>query len=587
MPFILLYQWIPEPVPKALCWTFIHSFWQGLLAAIAAAVIISSTRKAKASLRYNLLVILFASFLLIAGVSFFLALSHFSGRTKNLTFYTTVNQRSAATIPLPESSSFQAFKKNTLTAQLIAFCNRYAGLAVLLWFIFFTFKCLQLAYGLHRIRQLRKLWVFPPGKDWIIMTEQLSRKLGIRKMPVLLESRLVHAPIVVGFLRSAILVPAGLFTNLPPEQVKAVLMHELAHIRRNDYLVNLLQSLAETVFFFNPAFLWISALIRREREACCDDMVLAHLPHKHTYLEALVSFQERSLTQAGAAMAFISRKNDLFRRINRMLTHENHRLNGAEKFLLVLGILATASVSFISKMEPPPVPVPQIISFSTPSSTGANSNSPFAGYVSDTLPRRKEAHSGIKKKKNYTDTIRKFPSASADSDKIYQLINGKSFVVSQFGWATHGDSTSIIFVDGKRMTPDEVNGTIRKASIRRIGATAGQDAQRKYGLSQPVLELWLKPVSGTDNIWLPASEEQKALSQEPDSIRVRQQHELQNRQAASLEWQQQKAEWKKQQALFEEQRKQFKKRSALFEEQARKFKGEYNYTVSLQQKTIL
>ena len=589
MPIILPYQWIAEPVLKALCWTFIHSLWQGLLAAIAAGIVISSTRKTKASLRYNLLVILFSTSLLIACISFFIVLSHFSSRTENLSFHTTGNQHDAGAVPFPESFSFQVSNKETLTAQFIAFCNRHAGLAVLLWFTLFVFKCLQLVYGLHHIRQLRKLQIFPPLKEWTMITEQLSKRLGIRKTPVLLESRLVDAPIAFGFLRSAILVPAGLFTNLPPEQVKAVLLHELAHIRRNDYLVNLLQSFAETVFFFNPAFLWISALIRREREACCDDIVLAHLPHKRSYLDALVSFQERSLLQAGTAMALIPQKGDLLRRINRMLTQENHRLNGAERIFLVLGILAVVALGFIPRIKTPPVPVPQIIHFPSPPSMGVNGNPSFASHLSDTLqPDHKKTHAKIEQKKDDIDTIKKFPPVSAKPDEIYQFIDGKSFVVSEFGWATHGDSTDIIFVDGKRMTPDQVNGTIRKASIKSVGTTAGEDAQRKYGLNQPVLEIWLKPGDGTDNMWLPSTaKEQKALPGEPDSIGIKHQLALQDRLAAMLEWQKQKTEWKKQQALFEEQRKQFQERSALFKEQAKKFKEERNGTDTLQQKTIL
>jgi bla regulator protein BlaR1 len=79
---------------------------------------------------------------------------------------------------------------------------------------------------------------------------------------------------VIGNLKPVILMPIGLLTALTTEEVEAILMHELAHIKRRDYLVNLLQSLMEIVFFFNPAVLWISQLIKAERENCCDDLAL-------------------------------------------------------------------------------------------------------------------------------------------------------------------------------------------------------------------------------------------------------------------------------------------------------------------------
>ena len=96
----------------------------------------------------------------------------------------------------------------------------------------------------------------------------------------------------IGFFKPLILVPMGLLTHLPADQLHAILLHELGHIRRQDYLVNLLQRFAETVFFFNPAVLWLFALLRRERECCCDDLVLLHTGNRKSYLDALVGFQE-------------------------------------------------------------------------------------------------------------------------------------------------------------------------------------------------------------------------------------------------------------------------------------------------------
>ena len=91
----------------------------------------------------------------------------------------------------------------------------------------------------------------------------------------LLESAIAEVPVVIGYLKPVILIPAGLLANLPVDQVEAILLHELAHIRRADYLVNLLQTMVESLLFYHPAVWWISHVIRTEREHCCDDFVLA------------------------------------------------------------------------------------------------------------------------------------------------------------------------------------------------------------------------------------------------------------------------------------------------------------------------
>jgi bla regulator protein BlaR1 len=96
-----------------------------------------------------------------------------------------------------------------------------------------------------------------------------------------------------------------MLSQLPPDQVEAVLLHELAHIRRGDYAVNLLLLLTEAIFFFNPGMRWIASLIRREREACCDDIVLAGTPDKDCYFEALVAFTQWAVNgQATAALSY-------------------------------------------------------------------------------------------------------------------------------------------------------------------------------------------------------------------------------------------------------------------------------------------
>lgn len=517
MLLLFLNQWITDAFLKALCWTFIHSLWQGVVAAVIAGIIVICTCKTKASLRYNLLTSLFVLFLLCIGLSFFFQLLHFN-RQRNYSSLETIRPINVISIPFPKNNSLVATERDSFITTLTNYCNEYASFIVLLWFLFFTVKCLQLFSGLYHIHCLRKSGTFPASEVLSDITKRLCKLLHLPKAVVLLESRLVNSPLTIGCLKMTILIPIGLFTYLPPEQVEAVLLHELAHIRRNDYLVNLLQSFAETIFFFNPAILWISNLIRREREACCDDIVLQHIPHKSNYLQALVSFQEYSLMHSGTAMALTGQREPLLNRIKRILTHENQKLNIMERTLLMLGIIALTSFGFISATKTPVTTRKASAYFSQPASAVVNRNSFSNSNVTDTIkPGDKEAHKQSEKSMADVQMEKQPDMETIHSEKPYQVINGISFVMSKGSWASIDQYTDIIYVDGKRMTPEEVNSTIKRSVIKAVGATDGEAAQKKYGVDQPVLEIYINTRPETDWMRLTLTKEKKALLHEQEA----------------------------------------------------------------------
>src|SRR5580693_5112634 len=132
-----------------------------------------------------------------------------------------------------------------------------------------------------------------------------------------LVSALVQAPVVVGWLKPVVLVPVGALAGLPPEQIEALLAHELAHIRRHDYLVNILQSIAEALLFYHPAVWWISNHIRNERELCCDDVAVAISGDAFIYARALVDLEQYRPAHLNPALA--ANGGSLRERIGRLL----------------------------------------------------------------------------------------------------------------------------------------------------------------------------------------------------------------------------------------------------------------------------
>jgi hypothetical protein len=126
----------------------------------------------------------------------------------------------------------------------------------------------------------------------VARAQLLARRFGIDRSVQVFESTLVRVPTVVGYLRPVILLPASVITGLAPAYLDAVLAHELAHVRRHDYLVNALQSLVETLLFYHPAVWWCSGQIRIEREHCCDDMVVEAGSNRLAYATALAQLEE-------------------------------------------------------------------------------------------------------------------------------------------------------------------------------------------------------------------------------------------------------------------------------------------------------
>src|SRR5205085_9065523 len=121
----------------------------------------------------------------------------------------------------------------------------------------------------------------------------LCRKINVHQIVKLRQSNLVKTPMVIGWLKPLIIVPASVFLQMNPHELETILAHELVHIRRYDNLVNFLHSFVEIVFFYHPGARWISAVIRREREYACDDAVLEILDSRRiVYAEALANLEE-------------------------------------------------------------------------------------------------------------------------------------------------------------------------------------------------------------------------------------------------------------------------------------------------------
>ena len=339
-----LTQWLSDHEIKAICWTLIHSLWIGLIIAALAGLVITFTRKSAADVRYRLLCGVLVLFILSVSITFYVESRSAVAGPANPDHVNVVISYNDAGIVHHTNPAAPISTAN----KALNFLNLHINVVFLVWLLFFVMKSLKMASGLLYIQRLRSYKVHEVAEEFKHKIELFSRQIGIGRTVRLVQSELVKVPVAVGWLKPVVLLPIGIILQLSTEQLESILWHELAHIRRRDYLVNILQGLVETVFFFNPGLLWLSSLIRDEREACCDDIVLGQMSQKANYLEALLSFGFEGNKQAGLAMG-IGSGSQLRNRLKRMISQENKRLSIAEKAVLSFGLILLLVFTTIPK----------------------------------------------------------------------------------------------------------------------------------------------------------------------------------------------------------------------------------------------
>jgi beta-lactamase regulating signal transducer with metallopeptidase domain/uncharacterized GH25 family protein len=205
--------------------------------------------------------------------------------------------------------------------------------------------------GLYAVRRLRTVGVSPVGDAVEAVLRRAARRLRLDRAIEVLQSALVETPVVVGYFRPVVLLPLCVVTGLPESQLESILAHELAHIRRGDYAINLLQTVVETIFFYHPAVWWLSHQIRNERENCCDDIAMACVGSRVEYCRALLAVEELRATPSGLSLA--AGGGSLWARIRRVAEGEPApRLAGGSSILCVL-IVSTVIFAALAWAEAP------------------------------------------------------------------------------------------------------------------------------------------------------------------------------------------------------------------------------------------
>ncbi|HEV2499493.1 MAG TPA: M56 family metallopeptidase [Terriglobia bacterium] len=296
-----LQSFVANPLAGAIGWALLHSLWEGAVISGALGAALVALRSPRS--RY------------MASCAALLALLATFGFT-----LVWVMPEAAHGIRVYNYSLLPAWNAPVVKDAQMTWGMRLAGIVPWLapfWIVGVLLIYLRRTAGFISARKLHRRGVCCAPVRWQQELTRLSAQLRLSRPVKLLESCLADVPMVLGHFRPLILMPVGLLAGLPPGQIEAILLHELAHIRRCDYLVNVLERFIEGLFFYHPAAWWFSRVIRAERENCCDDVAVSALGRPHDYALALTALEESRFTSLEQAVAVTG--GNLVKRIRRLL----------------------------------------------------------------------------------------------------------------------------------------------------------------------------------------------------------------------------------------------------------------------------
>jgi len=315
-----------------LGWTLLHFFWEGAIIAVLLAATLAALRRAGARIRYAVN----CAALIMMLLSFVTTLKEL--RTVPAPSHSTA-EPAAATPAVPDPAS-QA-------GSPLAPVKDYMPALVWAWFGGVFALSIRSIGGWAVAERFARRHTSAADPSWDERFSVLVHRLGITRPVSLAVSALAQLPAVVGWMKPIVLVPAGIFAHLTTEQVEALLAHELAHVCRHDYLVNLLQTAAETLFFYHPAVWWVSRNIRNERENCCDDLAVKICGDTVVYVRALTELEQMRNTTPHLAMA--ANGGSLIGRVQRLLRANEGAGRASTGWIAAIGMAACVFAAGIAR----------------------------------------------------------------------------------------------------------------------------------------------------------------------------------------------------------------------------------------------
>lgn len=375
----LLEQYGSPALMRALGWTLLHSVWQGALVALTAATLLMLLHRHAAALRYRVAAGAMLMLLVLSGLTFGYYYASFqatgsssAAETGATVWYATAP---ADVVPVPENGVVLQDGDGTTHVDVLTpleepsrlqqllqtsktYLERNMPFVVVAWLLGMLAMTLRFLGGLAYVQRLRRYRVAALPAEWQTRLDALAARTNLRRPVQILASGLVPGPLVIGWLKPVVLLPMSAASGLSGSELEAILAHELAHVMRRDYLFNLLQSVAEILFFYHPAVWFLSGCLRTERENCCDDIATELCGDSLVLAQALASLAALQHAQSTftprMAMAAAGQEGSLLSRVRRLVQHRAAAPTFSDGFwaacvvLLSVGLLTVTTVLSLS-----------------------------------------------------------------------------------------------------------------------------------------------------------------------------------------------------------------------------------------------
>jgi bla regulator protein blaR1 len=283
---------------QSLGWAILNSLWQLAALWVIYQLVTGIFKKTSSSVKSRL-----ASTLLISGFAWFL-----------YTFISVYFKNSAL-----EGINSSVFVNPAANETVNSWLKTTLPVASIIYLVLLVFPVLHFIRNYRYVQVIRKYGLSKIDVSWRMFVTKVASHMNIKKKVQIWVSEFVSSPVTIGFLKPVILVPLAAINHLSPQQLEAVLLHELSHIGRYDYLVNLVINIIQSVLYFNPFVKGFVKIIEREREKSCDEMVLQFQYNAHEYASALLTLEQANRVNKSFAMAASGKKNDLLNRVELIL----------------------------------------------------------------------------------------------------------------------------------------------------------------------------------------------------------------------------------------------------------------------------
>jgi beta-lactamase regulating signal transducer with metallopeptidase domain len=270
-----------------LGWFLLHVVWQGTLIALALSALLALIDERSATIRYGLSTLALGLMLVVPVTTAFGPASMPTALTTTESLPAT-DAAAVVTNGLAPSAGSPPFMDQAMRLLSVS-----APWLVPFWLLGVCILTIRTFGGWWVAHQLTRTGVMDVPASISRSFMELKRRFGVHGEVIIRQSTRAEVPAVIGYFRPVLLLPVSALSGMSPQQLEAVIAHELAHIRRQDYLVNVFQQFAEILLFFHPAVWWVSGQIRKERENCCDDLAVLACGDVLSYASALLNLEEQ------------------------------------------------------------------------------------------------------------------------------------------------------------------------------------------------------------------------------------------------------------------------------------------------------